>query len=336
MRVILPAVLVTAIVGVVVEQTACNPQPTYVTEDRFAAQYAQALCSSLQGCCAENGISQSYESCTQGWAAQVNNLLYCPNSTGEYNITLGTSCIAEVQAAQGQSCQPVPGSLSSARPTCQSVFAGQVPLGAPCSTANDCMQMDGSIIICSVVPGDAGGGGGGQLPLSDPSALKTQGFGVSLENVPICVAEAPPDAGMAMMAPCSIDTAAGTDTCIPTGAYCDPMMKVCTPFAGAMGMCDPAVLASCLPGFYCVGSGMAAGTCAQAGPVGTPCTAAAMCDSTGMCDLTATKTCIPILQPGAACTSDSQCSIGLCDPTAKICLANAIATTAACNGTFTP
>ncbi|HEY3818740.1 MAG TPA: hypothetical protein VGL81_16330 [Polyangiaceae bacterium] len=334
MRAILPAVLATAILGVVVEQAACNPQPTYVSQDRFAAAYAQALCTSLQGCCAQNGISQDYASCTAGWEKQVNNLLYGPTSTGNYNITLATSCIDQVRAAEGQSCQPLPGSLSSARATCQSIFQGQVPLGGPCSSAADCAQMDGSVITCATVPGDAGTGtGGGQLPLA-AQGVDIQGISLTPSDVPVCVAEAPPDAGAATMPSCSIDTTDGTDTCTATGAYCDPTMKVCMPLAGAAGMCDPSVVASCLPGFYCVSSGMMAGTCAMAGPVGTACTAAVMCDATGMCDTTTTHTCVAILQPGAACTASNQCSSGVCDPTAKTCLSNAIATTAACNGTF--
>ncbi|HEX3345806.1 MAG TPA: hypothetical protein VHS09_14580 [Polyangiaceae bacterium] len=334
MRASVPAVVVTAILGVLVEQLACNPEPTYVSQDHFAQAYAQALCSSLQGCCAENGISQDYGSCESGWEKQVNNLLYGPTSTGNYNITLATSCIDEVRAAQGQSCQPLPGSLSAARGTCQSIFQGQVPLGGPCSSAADCAQMDGSIITCATVPGDAGSGsGGGQLPLA--AGVSIQGVTLTPSDVPVCVAEAPPDAGMGGTMPsCSIDSAAGTDTCTATGAYCDPMMLVCMPQAGAAGKCDPSVVASCLPGFYCVGSGMTAGTCAMAGPVGSPCTAAVMCDATGMCDAASTKTCVPILQPGAACTASNQCSSGVCDPTAKICLSNAIATTAACNGQF--
>lgn len=334
MRVIVPAVVVTAILGVVVEQTACNPQPSYVTQDHFAAQYAQALCTSLQSCCAENGIGQDYAACTKGWSAAVNNLIYGPTATGEFNVPLATNCIAEVQAAQGQSCQPIPGSLSAARATCQSIFAGQVPLGAPCSQAADCMQMDGSVITCATVPGDAGGGGGGQLPLSDPR-VGLQDISLSPENVPICVAEPPPDAGMTMgMTSCSINTTAGTDTCTHMGQYCDPAMLVCMPQAAAMGACDPAVIASCLPGAYCTAAAMGAGACAAAGPVGSPCTDPSMCDATGMCDLTGTHKCVAILQPGTACTSGSQCTIGLCDPQAKTCLSNAIATTAACNGTF--
>ncbi len=334
MRVILPAAVVAAVLGVVVEQAACNPQPTYVTQDHFAAAYAQALCTSLQGCCAENGISQDYAACTAGWESQINNLLTGPGSTGNYNITIATSCVDQVRAAQGQSCQPIPGSLSSARATCQSIFAGQVPLGAPCSSAADCAQMDGSIITCAVVPGDAGGGGGGQLPLADPH-VQIQGLSLEPEDIPVCVAEAPPDAGSGTTMPsCSIDAMGGTDTCTNTGAYCDPTMKVCMPLGGSGAMCDPAVLVSCLPGFFCVASGMMAGTCGAAGPVGTPCTGAAMCDATGMCDTTTTHQCVPILQPGASCMTSAQCSSGVCDPSAKVCLSNAIATTAACNGSF--
>jgi hypothetical protein len=61
-----------------------------------------------------------------------------------------------------------------------------------------------------------------------------------------------------------------------------------------------------------------------------------MCDATGTCDLANTHTCIPILQPGATCSSGTQCTIGVCDATTHACLTNAIATTAACNGNVTP
>ena len=334
MRAIVPAVVVTVLLGVAVGHVACNPQPTYVTQDRFAAQYAQALCTSLEGCCAENGVGSSYAACTQGWETAVNSLLYGPNATGNYNVTLATHCIAQVRAANGLSCQPVPGSLSAARATCQAIFAGAVPLGAPCSSSQQCAQMDGSVITCAAVAGDGGGGGGGgQLPLADPVSLED--LTLAPEDVPVCVAEPPPDAAPAAMpAPCSIQADAGTDTCIPTNNYCDPTTLTCLPFAGAMGLCDPAVLASCLPGFYCVGSGSAAGTCATAGPVGSPCTAPAMCDATGVCDLGGTQKCVAIKQPGDACTSGLQCSIGVCDPSSHTCLRNAIGTTAACNGTF--
>ena len=334
MRALIPAVVVTAILGAAVGQAGCNRQPTFVTQDKFAQTYAQALCTSLKPCCDQNAVSSDFAACTKGWEAVVNNLLYGPQSTGNYNITLATNCINLVRAANGQSCQPGPSTLSDARATCQAIFQGQVPLGSPCTSAQQCAQVDGSVITCATVPGDGGGGGGGgQLPLAANVSLDD--VPLRPEDVPVCVLLPPDDAGAAgTPPPCQIFADAGTDTCISQGMFCDPVMKACTPFSAAMGPCDPAAIASCQPGNYCQSGGAMPGTCAAGGAPGSPCTDPAMCDSTGYCDTAGSHTCQAILQPGQACTSGTQCSIGLCNPTTKTCLANAIATTAACNGTF--
>jgi hypothetical protein len=336
MRRSLPAVVLTATLGVIGWQAGCT-QSGQVTADRFPALYAQALCSSLQHCCSENNVSSDYAACTKGWEAAISSLISGPNATGNYNAQIATQCIDEVRAAEGVSCQPVPGSISDARSTCQAIFAGTVPLGAPCTSAAQCAQMDGSVVTCAVVPSAGDGGGsssGGQLPLSDPS-VSIQGVTISPLDVPVCVALPPPNAGTGgTPAPCTIDTQAGTDSCISSGAYCDSTTKACVPFAGQGQPCDPAVAASCQPGNYCVASGAAAGTCATAGPVGSPCTSPAMCDATGYCN-SGTQTCAAIIQPGSPCTASTQCSVGVCDSTTHTCLTNAIATTAACNGNVT-
>jgi hypothetical protein len=185
--------------------------------------------------------------------------------------------------------------------------------------------------VCAVTPSadDGGGGGssGGQLPLSDPS-VSIKGVGVSPLDVPVCVAVTPPDAAGPAPGPC---TAGASDSCISQGMFCDPTTQACVPFGKAADPCDPAVVASCQAGNYC----STAGTCAAAGPVGSPCTAAAMCDATGYCD-SGSQTCKAILQPAAPCTSGTQCSIGVCDATTHSCLKNAIATTNACNGVVSP
>ena len=332
MRALLPVVVVTMILGAAVGQAGCEPQLTYVSKDHFAAEYAQALCTSLQPCCAENGVGYDYTACAEGWQAAVNTILYGPNATGNYDTTVATTCVAQVRAAQGAGCQPGPGTLSAARATCQAIFAGEVPVGSPCTSATQCAQMDGSVVTCAVVPGDAGAGGGSELPLEAP-AVSLQGLTVSLENVPVCVVLPPSDAGAsATPPPCTSNAAAGTDTCGDTGSYCDPTQKTCLPLAGVGGLCDPVVVGSCQPGNYCVASGMAMGTCAAAGPIGSPCPAAARCDSSGTCDVSGTQTCLAIEKPGQPCASDSQCSVGVCDATTKTCLVNSIGTTAACNG----
>jgi hypothetical protein len=326
------AVVLVASLGAIVGQAGCR-QSTQVGADRFPALYAQALCTSLQHCCAENGVTQDYALCTKGWEAAVTALV---NTTGNYDQAAASQCIAEVSAAQDQSCQPVPGSLSDARTTCQAIFVGTVPLGAPCTSATQCAPQEGSQVVCAVQPGagggDDGGGGGGSggLPLSDPS-VSIRGVTLSPQAVPVCVAVTPADAVAPAPGPCTSDADAGTDSCISQGKYCDSSSHQCTDFAPTGQPCDPAVAASCQAGNYCDGTG----TCVTSGPVGSPCTAAAMCDATGYCD-TGSHTCTATLQPGAHCSSGAQCSIGVCDSTTHTCLTNAIATSAACNGIVSP
>jgi hypothetical protein len=323
----LPVVtLLATAMGVTFVQTGCR-QDNFVSQSNFAQQYAQALCTALQHCCAENNVASNYASCTAGWESAVNNLL---TSAGTYNSTAGTQCVQQVQAAANASCQPGPGTLSDARATCQQVFAGQAPPGAPCSSASQCAPVDGSIVTCAVVPSDSGTeAGGGQLPLSAQPSLAPLDVHLSPEDTPVCVVEPLPEAGAP--APCSFDVEAGLDTCA-AGTFCDPASKTCLPDNAAGSPCDPGVLSSCQPGNFCVNGGAANGTCAPAGPAGSPCTSSIMCDATSTCDTANTHTCVARSQPGASCSSGDQCSIGVCDSTTHSCLTNAIATTNACNG----
>lgn len=330
MRRSLPAVVLFATLGALAGQAGCQ-QSNQVTADRFPALYAQALCTSLQHCCAENGVASDYASCTKGWEAAVQNLLTGPGATGNYNQQLATQCIDQVRAAENGSCQPVPGGFQDAHDTCQAIFIGMVPTGAPCTSASQCAPVPGSVVDCAVVPGgdDGGGGsGGGQLPLAAPG-VSIQGVTISPRDVAVCVVLPAPDAAPPATGPCTVDTAAGTDSCIASGGFCDTGSGACAPQGGDAAPCDPAVVASCLPSFWCN-----AGACTAAGPVGSPCTAAVMCDATGYCD-TGSGTCTAIVQPGGGCTSGTQCTIGVCDDGTHSCLKNAIATTEACNGTVT-
>lgn len=336
MRAILPAAVAAATLGVLTWQVACGPDNNYVSESQFAAEYAAALCSSLQPCCSENAVQYDYASCQAGWQKAVENILYGPTSTGDYNPTTGTNCVQLVRDAQGAGCQPVPGSLSAARATCQAVFAGNIPVGGPCTTAADCAPMDGATLTCEVPAGGGEAGtGGGELPLFAPG-VALQGLTVNPEGVAVCTVAAAAGGTPGASAdgggpPCTIHADAGTDTCA-TGTYCDPKALTCMAYQAAGGGCDPAVVGSCQAGNYCAAAGGGAGACTAAGPIGTPCTSSAMCDATGYCDTTNTHACVAIGMPTAKCTSGVQCTIGVCDPTTNECLTNAIATTAACTG----
>jgi hypothetical protein len=286
----------------------------YVPAERFPAAYAQALCTSLEHCCAENAVTFNYNACTSGWQSALSNLLSSPDAGGNYDPKAATACVQQVSAAASASCQPVPGSISDARAVCQGVFVGQTPTGSPCTSSAQCAPVDGSVVECAVVAADAGIG---QLPFSGQQGAGAQG-------VPVCVAIAMTDSGVG----CTPEGEGGTtDRCLAIGMFCDPTSMTCQALNGMGGACDPSSVGSCAPGTYC-----AQGTCTAALPPGSPCTSSAECDFTSRCDVSGTMTCISRKLPGQACTTGSECTVGVCDATTKLCLTNAIATTAACNG----
>jgi len=294
---------------------------TYIPAERFPAAYAQALCTSLQHCCNENQVTFDYNACTAGWKNNVQKYFADPNLAAaiNYDPKAATSCVQLVQAAETVSCAPVPASISDARATCQTIFSGKKPPGADCTLDAECAPVEGNIVRC--IPA-AGEDAGGQLPLG----YATLGLQAVPLGSPICVAIPIDQTG----APCAIpDGGAGNGCNGDPGSFCDPGTHTCVPRADVGGACSSASIDSCKAGAYCVTS---QGLCAQALPPGSPCTTSVECDVTATCDVSGTKTCIPRKAPNSACSVDSECSVNLCDPVAKKCLKNTIATTNACTG----
>jgi hypothetical protein len=321
---LLPAL--TALVSVsaaILAPMACGNslQSTFIPASRFPSAYAQALCTSLQHCCDENQVTFDYNQCTSGWKRNIEKIFGDPNLAAaiNYDPKAATNCVQLVQAAEGASCAPVPGSISDARTVCQTIFSGKKPPGADCTIDAECAPVEGNVVRCIPAAGDDAGG---QLPLGRAKlGLQTIPLGT-----PICVAIPIDQNG----APCSApDGGAGGGCNGDPASFCDPGSRVCVPRADVGGQCSPQVLDSCNPGAYCV---KGQGLCAQALPPGSQCQNAVECDVTSTCDITGTHTCMPRKQPYSACTVDSECSVNLCDPVAKKCLKNTIATTNACTG----
>ena len=183
-------------VSVTAGQVGCNPPAKgYVTRDQFASQYAQALCSSLAHCCAENGVSQNYASCTKGWQAAVNQLL---NGAALHRATAALRLGDQLHQRGHRGRQPeLPARTRQPHGRSADVPGGLRRPGA----ARGALHVGGTVraqrraeqVICAIVPGEGGaseGGGGGQLPLADPS-VSIQGAGIAIEDVPICVLVAP-------------------------------------------------------------------------------------------------------------------------------------------------
>lgn len=308
--------LAAAAAFVAIAPAGCGSSLTsiYIPADRFPASYAEALCASLQHCCAENATTFDYKACTAGWKSLIQQRFSDPNSSAlaNYDAKAATTCVAQVRDAKSKSCSTEPGSISAARETCQLIFTGKKPPGAACSTSAECAPQDGAVVSCSPLP--AGVDGGGQLPLSQPL------------GAPICVAVPVPAEG----APCTLTPphgcAGGQDL------FCEPGSLTCKPAQDIGGPCLPTVPGSCLPTGFCVASGPSASLCAAVLPQGSACADSTQCDASSMCDTAGTKTCVPRSAPGTACATGSDCATGLCDSVAKKCLKNVIATTNACTG----
>jgi hypothetical protein len=296
---------------------------TYIPADRFPAAYAQALCTSLQHCCDENAVRFDYNACTQGWKTAIQARFADPNSSAaaNYDPRVATDCVSLVSAAKNVGCGPIPASISDARATCQMIFAGKKAPGEACTADAECASVEGSTVRCAPQPGaDAGG----QLPLAHPLGL-VEPLGAS-----VCTATPLPDQGV----PCSIGGTGGASATAcdaDSTLFCDPVALQCKKRSDVGGPCAPQVVTSCVAGAYCLDSGPNTGLCAAALPVGSPCKSSVECDVLATCDTSGNK-CIPRLAPGTACSDDSQCSANVCDSTAKKCLKNVIATTAACTG----
>jgi hypothetical protein len=282
--------------------------PKLVDSTQFGAAYGQALCTSLQHCCAENAVAYDYTACSTGWERYVQTS-YLSALDSTYNAKAANDCLAKIRAASSAPCVPSQGSVSDARDACIAIFQGTKPVGTPCSSAAECMPVAGSRVVCDV-PGGTGGDGG-TLPLS---------FGI--RAVPVCTVIQPPAPGE----PCALKPGdPGVADC--QALYCDPTTKTCQE-RGSEG--QPCMPGSCASGLYCAAA-TTGGSCASVSPLGSPCGTSDQCDATGRCDLGA-KLCVPRSPPGSACTTGSDCQIGICDATTKKCLQNGFATTAACNG----
>jgi hypothetical protein len=284
----------------------------YVPADRFPSAYAEALCTSLQHCCAENTVTFDYNSCTAGWKGLIQLRFNDPNSAAlaNYDTKAASDCVARVHDARGVSCAPEPNSISDARNTCQLIFTGKKAPGAACTTSAECAPQDGAVVTCSSLP--PGADGGGQLPLAHPL------------GEPVCVATPLPVQG----APCTITPPNGCQG--DPALFCDPSALTCLPKGDVGGPCVPQA-DSCLPGAYCISGGPNNAICGAVLPIGSPCKTSIECDPSASCDA-GSKTCVARKPPGSACAADGDCATGLCDTVAKKCLKNVIATTNACTG----
>jgi hypothetical protein len=277
----------------------------------FPQAYGQALCASLDHCCAENQVGFVDTECTAGWKAYAAARLADPIAASNYDERVAQNCIDAIRAAQKATCEAVPGSISDARAVCQNVFAGHKPLGAPCTSSLECAPAEGMQVGCQGLPipiPDAG-----LLPLSvNPLA--------DVVSPPTCVVIPPPVAGDRCTTPALVAYCESSPE-----LSCDRVAGVCRELQGAGSPCQTN---GCLPGFYCE-----AQLCTPKAVVGDACKTNEQCGGISRCDKASGK-CVDRFRGGERCATDADCTIGKCEAAIGKCLTNAIATTTTCRGRY--
>lgn len=322
MRPVLRAAAVSAMVlsTVLAAAGGCSspiePSGDAMPKARFAAAYAQALCTSLAHCCSENQVAFTFDGCTITARAVADARLADPILGGNYDERLASQCIRAVSGAESVACDPVPGSISDARSICQKVFVGKKAVGEACQSSAECAPVENQTVGCEGLPltdPDAG-----LLPLSIPALLENSGLR-PLEvprGSPVCVAFPPMEPGS------RCPTAALATLCEKTGElFCDRAEGICKDRANAG---DPCNGDGCKPGLVCT-----SGVCSPKVGTGEGCVDNTGCAASLRCS---SGKCVDRLRPGDGCSNDSDCSIGVCDAVTRKCLKNAIATTKTCSG----
>lgn len=309
-RVILQ-VLCATLLAVLGAAGGCSPPPNakQIGADVFPQAYAQALCESLDHCCTENAVTYSQQDCTAGWRAIIAARLQDSVLLANYDPKAATDCVNRVRDGANVSCDPVDGSISAARDTCQQIFLGKKALGDSCRSSAECAPQPDARVVCEGLPNPDSDAGllplaTGVHPLAGPP------------GPPVCVALPLPQAGDLCPTPALISVCESSPD-----LFCDRTDSVCKPLADEGAPCTTG---GCKTGLFCQG-----GVCSPQLGVGGACTSSDACESLLRCD---GRSCVSRLQPGSACTADADCSIGTCDSVTKRCLKNAIATSATCRG----
>ena len=255
------------------------------------SEFASAFCSLFNPCCADAGLPAT--------GAQCQTLVIgLGGSTGTYNASAGSACIAAAQA-EPNLC----GSISTAIPACTQVFAtggGSVKAGGACTQDGDCAIPSGGGSASCYITATLGDGG------------TTTETGTCFATVPGQAGSTPcletitelPGGGTATSSSPSTNGGApvwqGYSCDEGSGVYCDSTTSACAALVPAGGSC--AGTEQCVLSAYCSDA-----KCVAKAPVGSSC-ADATCDATSYCDTS--NVCAALLPSGAACQFSMACASG--------------------------
>lgn len=240
------------------------------------AQYGQLMCTAIELCCAEAGLTFNPSFC---------QLLVSSPGAGAgvtYDAVAAGECLAELRDP-GIECGVTP-----EMPACDRVYTGSLPLGAACTSDAECApSTDGDVAcdlsdeICSLTRR----GAAGDVCSSSCQELQPDGWfclGAGESSLPDyeqvqCFREDGLSCSSGVCSPlAALGESCSSDTNCVTGTYCDFALQTCAALADLGESCASL---GCVEGAFC----SPASSCEQAKAEGEPCTTDDECLSSN-CD----------------------------------------------------
>jgi hypothetical protein len=249
--------------------------------------YAQGYCTAYAQCCSKIGKTANSTTCQRDLTSR--------GSYEQYNPTVGTKCLNEINAAQQKStlCNLDPNDT----PSCDSVYSenggtGTKQPGEACDSTEDC------------APSSEGTSGCQSFFNNNVTTRICQVRIDGKEGDKPCVGT---KQGNATISYGSQNEAQprGYVCDVANGVYCSQTTQTCTKIPDVGEACDTGTQYACVSTAFC---DYTAKKCVARLAVGADCTTNSQgCTSDAFCDTTATKKCVAIAADGAPCSSYQQC-----------------------------
>jgi hypothetical protein len=295
-----------------------------VSQADFGNALASAVCDHVGACCMQYGVPFDAATCKSTAQAQGAQLAMVDPASTAFDPQAAGDCLAQISAVL-QGC--VYTGTDNPIPACDRMLVGVLPLGASCTSSDQCMSgdcgypdfaMPGAVLQCITAAVRSHGHAGD--PCSS-TCTEEPGGGTA------CAATGSAGAGGADGPGGSGGAPAQPVDCYTNdNLYCGTTQKTCSVLPAVGAACADG---QCQAGAYC--DTLGTGLCALA-QGNNPCSNDSECAMGSYCPLgmPTFNGCSPRLADGAACTNGGGCLSGGCN--SGLCGPPTVASTRTCSG----
>jgi hypothetical protein len=267
--------------------------------DDFATRYADATCSAMLDCCKTAAFDYDVDACKFASAAHMSDGIYQAIATMKVHFDKAAAerCLT-MRVDLYHACK---GDGQAEAAACQAILVGEVPVGSPCISTQECAAVPDMVVTCAPDGPNTMKGHCGAAPPTPVPPVGKSGDACSAT----CLTS--PTEGCA-----NVDGAPSAAVCVVSdGLVCDGMSLLC----GAVPQIGEACTKFCATGAYCDASGhcqakTADGPCAAKLDACVDTSICACGDST--CSDPAKMMCVSRGGLKAQCLNDAQCLSAFC------------------------